>query len=275
MDKHEVDIAVGVTGWNRDDWRGAVYPETLGEGERLSYLADPLGLDVVDLEETWKKEPDPAYYQRLLEVAPDGPAFVVRVPAELTGALRDDRGDFVRNEWAAERFVASLAPLIAADRLRFALAVFPAKLTKSDAAITHLRWFIGRLRPYVRLAVEFGHESWGTPSTYALLEEAGASWVATDRPGVAGGTPFAPVATSPDGVVRLLGRSDRWFTGTGADRYRYTYPEFELRGFLEPLSGMKKKITRLTILFSNGTDGACVTNARTLSAALKPDGVDE
>ncbi|MBF0170386.1 MAG: DUF72 domain-containing protein [Nitrospinae bacterium] len=265
-------LSVGVTGWRRDDWRGPVYPSSVQEGEWLAYLADPLGLTTVELDETWRREPDPDYFARLMEGAPDGPAFVVRLHQDLSARLRDERGDFLRNQYMIDRFVASLAPLIDAGRLRLVLASFPARLAKSDPAVTHLKWLLERLAPAMPLAMDFGHESWGSPSTFELLKAAKVAWVTTDRPLAAGGPPFTVAVTADDGVIRLLGRSDRWFGATGAQRYDYEYPDHELRQLLEPIRLMRRNAKRVTILFGNGGKGASVANARRLAAMLGADG---
>ncbi len=264
-------FAVGVTGWRRDDWRGPVYPASVQEGGWLRHLADEQGITTVELEETWRREPEADYFLRLLEGAPEAPAFVVRLHHDLTARLRDERGDFIRNEWMVERFALSLAPLIEARRLRFVLAAFPARLTKSDEAVTHLKWLMDQIAPQVPLAIEFGHESWGSPSTYELLKAHGVAWVAADRPVIAQGPPLTPTVTADDGIIRLLGRSDKWFGGTGAERYDYLYPDHELRQLLEPVRMMRRNAKRMTILFANGTKGAAVKNARRLPEILGDD----
>lgn len=260
--------AVGVTGWRRDDWRGTVYPPDVQEGKWLAHLAHPLGITTVDLEETWRREPTADYYTRLLEGAPHGPALVVRLHQDLTARLRDEQGDFIRNEGMAEQFVESITPLVEAGRLRFVLAAFPARLAKSDPAVTHLKWLLDKVASVAPLAIEFGHESWGSPSTYELLKSYGVAWVAVDRPEIAKGPPLTPTVTADDAVVRLLGRSEKWFGGTGAERYDYDYPDHELRQLFEPIRLMRRNAKRMTILFGNGTRGFAVKNARRLMELL-------
>jgi uncharacterized protein YecE (DUF72 family) len=171
-----------------------------------------------------------------------------------------------------DRFRTALDPLAAAGRLGTVLLQYPPWFTCSEAARRRIVATAQRLRP-ARVAVEVRHPSWLTgehrEQTLALLRSHGLTLVGVDMPqGLPGSVPPELHHTAEPAVLRLHGRSPAWASGDKQERYRYAYPEAELRDWADRLTALAAGNGQVHVLFNNCCAGQAQRDAARLAALL-------
>ncbi|MFJ9789261.1 DUF72 domain-containing protein [Streptomyces globosus] len=195
--------------------------------------------------------------------------------AALPGDLRDhDLGDPELLDEVWHRFGAALRPLRESGRLGAVLFQFPPWFRPGPRAEALLHAI--RKRAYQwPMAVEFRHPDWWRDDrcerTAALLRDLDATAVAVDTAqGLPNSMPgVTPVTSSKLAVVRFHGRSAAWGTGSKEDRFRHTYTQEELAGWLPRLRLLAEGAEELHVLFNNCCGDAAVRSAETLRDLLE------
>jgi uncharacterized protein YecE (DUF72 family) len=213
------------------------------------------------------------------------PARVERLPAWLREALpaaaqakknayRKDLGeDAVEKLWELHRH--ALAPLADAGKLGAVLFQFPPWFVSSAANAAYVRELPQRLSGWT-LAVEFRGGGWMEPQaaagTLRLLEEAGLAYVCVDEPqGFRSSTPATVAATAPLAIVRLHGRNaSTWDAKTtvASDRFKYLYPDDELREWVPQVRELARQTQAVHVLFNNNYEDWGMRNALRMAQLL-------
>jgi uncharacterized protein YecE (DUF72 family) len=253
-------IMIGASGFSYDDWVGPVYPAGMKKGDMLHYYAEALKFSMVELNFSYSTQPTAATCQGLIDKTPDSFEFVIKLHQDMTHNIRDERGDFIRNDGAVDDFLRGIEPLITSDRLICALAQFPLKFKREDQAQEHIAWLAKRFDG-VPLVVEVRHESFGTQSFFEFLSSLNVGYCVADGPDTAKLPKFTPVATSNIGYFRFHGRNRNWFGVPPEVRYDYRYDEGELRSLIGPVTTVSKKARRTLAFFNNHYRGSAITNA--------------
>ena len=152
------ELRVGCSGWDYDDWRPSVYPESQPKRRRLAIYAEQF--DTVEVNATFYRLATAQSVQRWIAETPAPFRFAVKASRYLTHVrrLKDlDRG--------FRRFYAPLAPLIDAGRLGPVLWQLPETFTRDDDTLA--RWL--EALPQGLHTIEFRHPSWFDQPVYDLL----------------------------------------------------------------------------------------------------------
>lgn len=235
-----MEVLIGTSGWQYDDWRGVLYPEGVAKKDWLAHYSERF--PVVEINNTFYNLPSEDTFVRWREGSAEGFRFVVKASRFITHIrrLRDCR-DPVRLLWSrAERLGRKLGPI---------LFQLPPNLA---ANLDLLEGFLGLLPKRMEAAFEFRHRSWNTRETHELLDRAGCALVLADSPGAR----VAEVVTGGWSYIRFhRGREDA-----------YGYARRKLRRWAERIAGLDARI--VYAFFNNDPTGAALRDARTLTNLL-------
>ncbi len=258
-------LYIGPAGWHYQDWKGIVYPRRPARARHdLAFLAD--FLDLVEINSSFYRIPDPAYAHNWLEQCAHNLRF--RFIAKLWQGFTHELEPVIGAEMAA--FKRLLEPLHEQERLLTVLVQFPWSFKKSEHNLAQLERIVCALRPYP-CHVEFRHNSWQDPALFSLLRREKIGWVNIDQPVI--GASMAPtnLATTPLVYYRFHGRNyQNWFReGAGRNqRYDYLYSPTELGEWLPRIKETLSETEKTAVVFNNHFKGQAVVNCLQLLALL-------
>ena len=296
-------VRIGTCSWADETLSKIWYPKGLPAGERLAWYAEHYS--TVEVDSTFYRVPDRTMVQRWADRTPDDfvmhikafgvmtrhPVRIEQVPPHLRDGMPvDERGRVDRPppELRAElfgEFWRALEPLRETGKLGGILFQLPPYLEWKPAVLDYLEWAQPMMRGD-RMLVEFRNRSFFEEGVrdemLRFLEERGMSYVAVDAPRLAAkNVPLTVIAaTSPLAYVRFHGRNAATWNvrgGSAAKRFDYTYPEDELREWVEPLRELSSQANETYAFFNNNnqTDGVAQApaGANLLMKLLEDDGV--
>ena len=155
----EARLRIGCSSWTSPAWWGRVYPEKLGDGERLRLYA---GLyDTVEVDATYYREPSTGLVRRWGQVTPPGFTFSLKI----TRDLLEPRAPADRER--LEGFVGTAALL--GPKEGPLLAQFPPgfRPARSERSLVS---FLEALPPGPRYAVELRDAGWYRGATWERLQ---------------------------------------------------------------------------------------------------------
>jgi uncharacterized protein YecE (DUF72 family) len=180
----------GASGYSFKEWKGPFYPPDLAADGMLAYYARHLG--TVEINNTFYRMPSRETVAGWVQGTPERFRFAVKASRRIThdGRLHADK---------VADSVAYLYGQLAGMGAKLAAVLFqlPPNL-KQD--LPRLREFVALLPAGHRAAFEFRHDSWLDDATYAVLREAGAALVLSEREDA---LPPPLVETAPWGYLRL------------------------------------------------------------------------
>ncbi len=237
---------IGTSGWSYDHWHGVLYPHGLPVADRLDcYLQR---YPTVEVNSTFYRWPPDATFARWFQRLPEHFQMTVKAPRGLTHGTR---------LYQPERWLARIEPgLRALGRKRGVFLVQLAPQFEYDYA--RLEYFLRRLPPWLKTAVELRHPSWNRDDIFALLEETGAAYCVMSGAGL----PCLLRVTAPFAYVRLHGPDTN-------SLYGGSYSDDDLRWWADRIrewQGMGKEVFAY---FNNDGEGNAVRNADTLAAFLR------
>jgi uncharacterized protein YecE (DUF72 family) len=297
-------ILIGTSSWTDPTLvkDGNFYPKSASTAEkRLRFYASRFPL--VEVDSTYYYPPSERNSELWIERTPVGFTFNIKAYSLLTNhPTRPDSlyadikaempaealakrfvyrdalpGEALDEVW--ERFRLALFPLHSAGKLGAVLFQFPQWFTISRANKAYIEECVARLPDY-RIAVEFRHGSWmredNVEETLSFLSERGLPYVAVDMPqGFASSLPPVAAVTAEDlAMVRFHGRNTAaWETksDTASERFRYDYPEGELREWVPRIEQMASQARETHVLMNNCYQDYAVRNAAELGAMLDVD----
>ena len=195
-------VRVGTSGYNFPEWKGTFYPAKLPAAKMLAYYADRLA--TVEVNYTFYRMPNAKTVAGWDADTPAGFTFVLKAPQRITHFAR------LKNVDDPLRYFTEMALTLGA-KLGPILVQLPPNFKKD---LDRLGDFLTLVRPELRLAFEFRHDSWFGDDVYDLLRTYHAALCVADTD--EGHTPL--VATADFGYFRLrdegYGRKDleRWAT---------------------------------------------------------------
>ena len=182
--------------------------------------------------------------------------------------------DAIDEVW--QRFHDALMPLHSAGKLGAVLFQFPQWFTISRAHKAYIQECAARLADF-RVAVEFRHASWMKPEnaeeTLGFLESLDLPYVCVDMPqGFDSSVPPVAAATARDlALVRFHGRNAASWNvkgETASERFKYDYPEGELREWVPQITSLAGQVRETHVLMNNCYRDFAVRNARELGTML-------
>ena len=185
-----IQVYAGASGYSFKEWQGSFYPEKIKPDAMLEWYAQRL--PTVEINNTFYQMPKPAVLEKWSQATPAAFRFAIKASRRITHDAR------LKPEAAADsvEFLYRNLATLAAKRgpVLFQLAPFQ----KKDGV--RLREFLQLLPQGHMAAFEFRNASWFDDEVYALLREANAALVLSEREDNA---PPALVETAPWGYVRL------------------------------------------------------------------------
>jgi uncharacterized protein YecE (DUF72 family) len=252
-------IRIGTSGYSFADWVGAFYPPGTPRSRMLDEYVRHF--DVVEINSSYYRIPDPRMFAGMEEKTPPGFEFVVKLYKGMTHEVEDDDSMYAA-------FTDSVAPLKEAGKFGGYLAQFPWKFKNGRDAQAHLRELRERLGEDP-LFVEFRHDSWIEPETFELLKKLGIGYCAVDEPHLKGLVPPVVAVTTDTGYARFHGRNAKnWWGRGGGDRYDYEYSAEELSEWSEKLLKLEEKVKKVYAFFNNCHAGHAARNAELMIEML-------
>ncbi|MPQ97047.1 DUF72 domain-containing protein [Modestobacter sp. I12A-02628] len=240
-----MSVHVGTSGWSYDHWDGVLYPPGTPPRERLQHYVRRF--DTVELNASFYRWPRTATFAGWRRRLPPGFALSVKAPRGLTHAKRL----YAPEAWAG-RIAACWHEL--GDRRAVLLVQLHPAHERDDE---RLRWFLGCLPPWMRVAVEFRHPSWHEEAVFDLLERHGAAYCVTSGARL----PCVLRATAPFVYVRLHGPDpDHLYAGS--------YPAADLHWWADRVREWAGSGRDVYAYFNNDGDGHAVRNAADLRGLL-------
>ncbi len=238
-------VHVGTSGWSYGHWHGELYPHGGPPHERLARYTAEFG--TVELNASFYRWPRPEAFASWRRRLPPGFLMSVKAPRGMTHARRL----YAPEVWL-ERVAAGWHEL--GDRRAVLLVQLPPTLERDDA---RLDWFLARVPPWIRVAVEMRHPSWHADDVARLLERHGAAYVVMSGAGL----PCRLLVTAPFAYVRLHGPDHQHLYGG-------SYTGDDLRWWADRIGEWTASGTEVFAYFNNDGDANAVRNARTLRGLL-------
>jgi uncharacterized protein YecE (DUF72 family) len=235
-----MDVLIGTSGWQYEDWRGVLYAEGVPKRRWLSAYAERF--PTVEVNNTFYRLPQASTFARWAEETPPGFVWAVKASRFITHIRR------LRDCAEPVELLRSRAAELG-SRLGPVLFQCPPSLAGDP---TLLGEFLGVLPASLRAAFEFRHPSWFREDVYELLDAARAALVLADRP-------FA----SPPDVVTGGWTYLRFHQGRPNAP---GYPREKLRRWARRIASFEAR--EVFVYFNNDTGGAAVRDALTLRGLL-------
>lgn len=265
-------IQIGVTGWGDHD---KLYPDAKARQQKLKTYATHF--DVVEVDSSFYAIQSVSNYTKWAEETPDHFSFIIKAHQDMTG---QSRKKMTRAEASSlfEHFLASIQPIIEANKLAAVLFQFPPWFQVEKTSIDRLR-FIRELTKGLPVAIEFRNQSWYAEEyrdkTLHLLRELEFIHTVCDEPQAGSGSvPAIPEATNDHlTLVRFHGRNVHGWNQNGRDdwrkvRFLYRYNSTELKEWRDTALELEHSSTRVILLFNNNSGGDASDNAKEMMQLL-------
>jgi uncharacterized protein YecE (DUF72 family) len=220
-------IAIGVSGYDYENWRAAFYPEDLPRSRWLEYASRAFAS--IELNGTFYSLKTPATYERWAREAPEGFLYAVKGSRFLTHNLKLTRAEPALANFYASGVLAlgkKTGPFLwqlpagfafNAERTDSFMRLLPmtstdaAALAKGhDARVKHGALTEAAVRVAYRHAFEVRHPSYFHEEFYELLRRHRMAFVVADT---AGKFPYAEEVTADFVYVRLHGSTELYVSG--------------------------------------------------------------
>jgi uncharacterized protein YecE (DUF72 family) len=238
-------VWIGTSGWSYDHWDGVLYPPGTQVRDRLAHYVRRFG--TVELNASFYRWPRDATFAGWRRRLPPGFALSVKAPRGLTHAKR---------LYAPEAWVPRLASAWheLGDRRAVLLVQLHPQHQRDDA---RLDFFLSRLPPWMRVAVEFRHPSWHDEAVYGLLERHGAAYTVMSGARL----PCVLRATAPFVYVRMHGPDPEHL-------YAGSYSDADLEWWAQRVGEWSGSGRDVFVYFNNDGYGHAVRNAERLRALV-------
>jgi len=184
--------------------------------------------------------------------------------------LKDVDPEVTNEAW--ERFLAALEPLRLTGRLGAILFQFPQWFVIGRARKEYILALAERVAPR-QVCIEFRNKTWmsedNRAGTLKFLTDHQLPYVCVDEPqGYPSSVPPVVAATAPLAVVRMHGRSEKWDSHDIQEKFRYRYPEQELKEWAPKVRKLARDADVTHVLFNNCYADDAQVNARQLADLL-------
>jgi uncharacterized protein YecE (DUF72 family) len=240
-----VNVHIGTSGWSYDHWDNVLYPPGLPPRDRLRHYT--ANFSTVELNSSFYRWPRAGSFASWRRRLPEGFLLSVKAPRGLTHGKKlyspEVWIDRIASGWHELR-----------DRRAVLLVQLPPSMERDDA---RLDYFLERLPDWIRVAVEFRHDSWHTDDVFSLLERHGAAYCITSGAHL----PCILRATAPFAYIRMHGPDHEYLYGG-------SYSDADLGWWAERIREWRDSGTEVFVYFNNDGGGNAVRNAFTLRGML-------
>jgi uncharacterized protein YecE (DUF72 family) len=234
-------IHIGTSGWSYDHWESVLYPPGLPASKRLAHYT--ARFTTVELNASFYRWPRDTTFAGWRNRLPEGFAMSVKAPRGLTHAKK-----LYSPEVWVERIVRCWHEL--GDKRAVLLAQLPPDFARDDA---RLDYFLAALPHWIRVAVEFRHDSWDHPDVYTLLERHQTAYCIMSGANL----PCILRATAPFVYIRMHGPDHQHLYGG-------SYSDDDLRWWADRIREWSGAGKDVYVYFNNDGGGNAVRNADTL-----------
>lgn len=257
-------IKIGTSGFSFPDWRNNIYPENLPPKDELTYYANELKFDCLEINVTYYTIIKEKSAYSMEQKTGKNFEFVVKGYKGFTHDPFDKRiekePDIAKIQDDINRFKESLNPFIKSGKLgcvllQFPIFFYPSK--KSEEYILKCK----KMLDGVRIVIEFRNSAWAKKRTFDFLKKNNLGYCIVDEPKLPRLMPFLNEVTSDIAYLRLHGRNKNWFNTPAKERYNYLYTNNELMEFIPEIKKMASVSPRTYIFFNNCHAGSAVKNA--------------
>jgi uncharacterized protein YecE (DUF72 family) len=240
-----VSVHIGTSGWSYDHWENVLYPLGLPPRDRLAYYVGNFG--TVELNASFYRWPRNVSFASWRRRLPEGFRMSVKAPRGLTHA---------KKLYAPEVWIDRIAHCWheLADKRAVLLVQLPPAMARDDA---RLAYFLDRVPDWIRVAVEFRHDSWHTDEVFSLLERHGAAYCIMSGAHL----PCILRQTAPSVYLRMHGPDHDYLYGG-------SYSDDDLRWWAERIREWRDAGSEVFVYFNNDGGGNAVRNAFTLRAMV-------
>jgi uncharacterized protein YecE (DUF72 family) len=258
-------IAIGTSGFDYDDWRGAFYPADLPKNRFLEHYAEHFS--ALELNFSYYRMPTAKQLDSMVRRTGGRVTFVVKAHRSMTHERTAGEADLTAFEEA-------LAPLKAADAFGAVLAQFPQSFHQTEENRAYLKRLVDRLGP--PFVVELRRADWAERALRDWLRSIGAGYCCVDEPDLPGLMPPVVDATAKPGYVRFHGRNAaKWYVHDRAEeRYDYRYEDRELAAWVPKILELERKAGDVLVFFNNHFQGKAVDGAEALGRLLNRTAAD-
>jgi uncharacterized protein YecE (DUF72 family) len=240
-----VSVHIGTSGWSYDHWENVLYPPGVPPRDRLAWYVGNFG--TVELNASFYRWPRTTTFAGWRRRLPDGFQLSVKAPRGLTHGKKL----YAPEVWI-ERIAQSWHEL--GDRRAVLLVQLPPDMERDDG---RLGYFLERLPDWIRVAVEFRHDSWHTDEVFALLERHRAAYCVLSGARL----PCILRVTAPFVYLRLHGPDpDHLYAGS--------YSDADLAWWADRIREWRHSGSRVFGYFNNDGGGNAVRNAFALRSML-------
>jgi uncharacterized protein YecE (DUF72 family) len=252
-------IAIGTSGFDYDEWRGAFYPADLPKAKFLEFYADHFR--ALELNFSYYRMPNAKQLDSMLRRTGGAVTFAIKAHRSMTHERTAGEGDLAA-------FVEALAPLREAGALGAVLAQFPQSFHQTEENRGYLKRLVDKVGP--PFVVELRRAEWASPQILDWLERIGAGFCCVDEPELPGLMPPFAAATASPGYVRFHGRNaSKWYVHDRAEeRYDYRYDDRELAAWAPKILELERKAGDVLVFFNNHFQGKAVDGAKALERLL-------
>lgn len=234
-------IFIGTSGWSYEHWQGILYPAGTPRWTRLGYYLQRY--QTVELNSSFYRWPTIAAFKSWQRRLPNGFQMSVKAPRHLTHGKRlyapEKWIDRIKSSW---------------HELGDKRAVLLVQLSPHFAIdLPRLHYFLASMPPWIRVAVEFRHESWHCEPVFQLLEQHGATYCVMSGAGLL----CILRATGPFVYVRLHGPDAGYL-------YAGSYSEADLWWWTCRIREWEQMGKDVFVYFNNDGGGNAVFNADAL-----------
>ena len=150
-------VRIGTSGWNYDHWHPELYPPGLAPRDRLARYAAVFG--TAELNSSFYRWPRPVAFGSWRDRLPEGFRLSVKAPRGLTHGRK-----LCAPEVWLQRIAAGWHEL--GGKRAVLLVQLPPSMPRDDARLAH---FLALVPGWMRVTVEFRHDSWHCQEVFALL----------------------------------------------------------------------------------------------------------
>jgi uncharacterized protein YecE (DUF72 family) len=237
---------IGTSGWSYDHWHGVLYPHGIPVWERRNYYTTHF--QTVELNSSFYRWPSESAFRHWQKQLPDGFQLSVKAPRGLTHGKRlyapENWMQRIRKCWhilSDKRAVllVQLSPLFAYDYARLA-------------------YFLQQVPHWLRVSLEFRHESWHRRDIFDLLDRHQVAYCIMSGAYL----PCILEVTAPFVYVRLHGPDQHHLYGG-------SYSDADLRWWADRIREWQHMGKDVYVYFNNDGGGNAVRNAWTLRSFLQ------
>jgi uncharacterized protein YecE (DUF72 family) len=240
-----MSVHIGTSGWSYDHWENVLYPPGTPPRDRLAYYVGNFG--TVELNASFYRWPRTVSFASWRRRLPHGFQLSVKAPRGLTHAKK-----LYSPEVWIDRIAQCWHEL--GDRRAVLLVQLPPAMERDDGRLTY---FLDRLPDWIRVAVEFRHDSWHADEMFLLLERHGAAYCVMSGANL----PCILRATSSFVYLRMHGPDPEHLYGG-------SYSDADLSWWADRIRKWRHSGKEVFVYFNNDGGGNAVRNAFTLRGML-------